>query len=309
MGPMTSASFSRPGAVDLSSLAQQAQASGAAPRPGGPGYATEVSSLPDFEVLVGQSMQYPVVILFNSTRAQGGQTLSNDLGEVVDGHAGRVLLARVDVDAHPDIAQALSINAVPTVVALLGGQAAPLFQGVQPRRNLMAVLDQVIEAAVANGIVGKAAPVSGVAAPEDGAAPQPVDPRFDAAYAAMESGRFEVARAEFERLLKETPTDAEALVGRAQAGLLARSGQLDGSAIVRAAAEPDDVPVQLAAADTELIGGDPEAAFARLVELIRRTGGDDRETVRLRLLELFETLGGADPAVLKYRRKLTTALF
>jgi putative thioredoxin len=308
MGAMTSASFSRPGAVDLSALAQQAKTPGVPVGSTESSYATEITALPDFEALVRQSMQYPVVILFNSTRAQGGEALSRDLGEVIDGHAGRLLLARVDVDVHPEVAQALSIQAVPTVIALLGGQAAPLFQGVQPRRNLMAVIDQVIQAAVANGIVGKAEPSATEAEAGAEAAPRS-DPRFDAAYAAMENGKFDDARAEFDKLLKETPNDAEALVGRAQAGLLARSGKLDGSEIVRAAGEPDNVAVQLAAADAELVGGNPEAAFARLVELVRRTGGEDRETVRLRLLELFETLGGADAAVLKYRRKLATALF
>jgi putative thioredoxin len=311
-GAMTSASFSRHGAVDLSAIAQQTQASGAPAGPGGSSYATEITSLPDFEALVRQSMQYPVVILFNSARAQGGQAMSNDLGEVIDGQQGRLLLARVDVDAHPDVAQALSIQAVPTVIALLGGQAAPLFQGVQPKSALTQVMEQVLQAAVANGIVGTAEPQAGGGQqPDAGSAqqPPPVDPRFEAAYAAMETGNFEAAREEFEKLLKETPNNAEAQVGRAQAGLLARSSQLDGSEAVRAAAEPGNIEAQLAAADAEVIGGNAEAAFARLVELVRGTRDDEREQVRRRLLELFETLGGTDPAVLKYRRKLASALF
>lgn len=310
MGPMTSASFSRHGAVDLSSIAQQSQASAGPAGPGGPSYAMEITSLPDFEAVVRQSAQHPVVVLFNSARAQGGQAMANDLRQVIDGHGGKLVLASVDVDAHPDVAQALSIQAVPTVIALLGGQAAPLFQGVQPRSALIQVVDQVLQAAVANGIVGKAQPVAGSAQDSGAEAPQaPADPRFEAAYAAMETGDFQKARAEFDRLLKETPNDAEAQVGRAQAGLLARSTQLDGSEIVRASAEPGNIEAQLGAADAEIIGGNAEAAFSRLVELVRATSGDEREQVRVRLLELFETLGGTDPAVLKYRRKLATALF
>ena len=310
---MTSASFSRPGAIDLSGLKQQAPAgggSGASTGQAGPNYVTQLTSIPEFETAIRQSMTHPVIVEFTSARAQGAQTLSNDLAELVNSMAGRVSLGRVDVDTHPEIAQALQIQGVPTVIALLGGQAAPLFQGIQPRANLEAVLDQIMQAAVANGVVGKAEPVS-TGAPAEGAegAVRPSDPRFDPAYAAMESGDFETARAEFDKILMQTPNDAEAQTGRAQAGLLARSAQLDGSELTRAAAESDNIDAQLAAADFELVQGDPDAAFGRLVDVIRTTKDDDRERVRVRLLELFETLGNTDPAVLKFRRRLASALF
>ena len=55
--------------------------------------------------------------------------------------------------------------------------------------------------------------------------------------------------------------------------------------------------------------GQVDAAFDRLIALIRTTTGDERDQVRVRLLELFETLGNADPRVLKARRDLMTALF
>lgn len=309
---MTSASFSRPGAVDLSSLTAQAQAqTGGAPGTAGAGYVTEIRSPQDLDALVRLSLKHPVVVELTSPRAQGADAMSADLAQLVNGMDGRLLLAHVDVDAVPQLAQAMQIQAVPTVLVLLGGQAAPLFQGVQPRENLQAVLDQVLQAAVANGIVGKADPVSvpGASDAESEGTARPTDPRYDAAYAAMESGDFAAAQAEFDKILKETPNDAEAVVGRAQAGLLVRSGALDGSELTRAAAEPDNIEAQLAAADFEMIQGDLEAAFGRLVEVVRGTSGDDRETVRVRLLELFETVGSSDPAVVKFRRRLASALF
>ncbi|HHV21473.1 MAG TPA: tetratricopeptide repeat protein [Propionibacterium sp.] len=311
---MTSESFSRPGAVDLSSLAQQTPPSAAGPGsapPTGPGYVTEIHSPEDFEAMIRLSMQHPVIIEFTSARAQGGPAMSNDLTEIANEMAGKLLLARVDADVTPELAQALSVQVLPTVIALLGGRASPLFQGVQPKRNVLAVLEQVLQAAVANGIVGKAEPVAAHVHGEgaDGARARPTDPRFDAAYAAMESGAFETARDEFEKLLKETPNDTEAQVGRAQAGLLARGAKLDGSELTRAAGEPDNVEAQLAAADFDMVQGNVEGAFERLVAVIRRTAGDDRETVRVRLLELFDTVGPTDPAVLTFRRKLASALF
>ena len=58
-----------------------------------------------------------------------------------------------------------------------------------------------------------------------------------------------------------------------------------------------------------MVTGDADAAFARLIALIKRVAGDERNQVRLRLLELFETLGNSDERVLKARRDLMTALF
>ena len=66
---------------------------------------------------------------------------------------------------------------------------------------------------------------------------------------------------------------------------------------------------QLRAADVEVILGKPEEAFARLINLVRSSGGAERDTVRSRLLELFETVGAGDPRVLKARRDLMAALF
>jgi putative thioredoxin len=80
--------------------------------------------------------------------------------------------------------------------------------------------------------------------------------------------------------------------------------------VLRAAAASDaPLAVQLDAADVELAQGDAEAAFDRLLTVIRSSVGDDRDQARVRLLELFETLGNADERVLKARRGLMAALF
>ena len=92
--------------------------------------------------------------------------------------------------------------------------------------------------------------------------------------------------------------------------VLARSAGIDPSSVLATAStEPDSIEAQLAAADLEILSGQPDHAFQRLIGVIRETSGAERETVRLRLLELFEIVGPADPAVLKARRDLMSALF
>ena len=296
---MTDPNFSRPGAVDLSALA-------APTLPTGGGYVVEIGE-PDFQDLATRSAKHPVIVEFHSARDTSGPAVSQALAELVNAAGGRFLLARVDVDAEPRLAQALQVSAVPTVVALISGQLAPLFQGTRSRDEISALLDQVAQLAVANGITGRAQPVAQAA---DVEGEPPVDPRFEAADAALEAGDYDLAVAEFDKLLTSTPLDAEVIAGRAQASLLARSSTFDAAAVVTAAsARPNDVAAQFDAADLEVIQGAAEQAFDRLLGLAADVGPDDRERIRVRVLELFEVVGRTEPVVLKARRRLSTVLF
>ncbi|HVD80307.1 MAG TPA: tetratricopeptide repeat protein [Propionibacteriaceae bacterium] len=308
---MSSSSFNRPGAVDLSQLAQRAQQSAPAP-PLGPraegAYVVEVTEQTFEAETIRKSVKHPVIVELYSPRVATGQQLSDALIEIANASEGKFLLARLNVDTAPAIVQALGLQAVPTVIALLNGQLAPLFQGVLPKDQVEAAIDQLLKAAVANGMVGRAQPV-GSESPIT-AEPEPeADPRYAAADAALERGDFAGAREEFDKLLQANPNDAEAQAGRAQAGLFARAALLDPQSTLAAADGSDDVDTQLAAADVEMISGQAEAAFTRLLEMIKRLSGDEQNQARVRLLELFETLGNADERVLKARRDLMTALF
>jgi putative thioredoxin len=308
---MSSSSFNRPDAVDLSQLTQRAQqsASGSSlgARTAGASYVVEVTEQTFEAETIRKSVKYPVVVELYSPRVATGQQLSDALIEIANASDGKFLLARLNVDTAPGIVQALGLQAVPTVIALINGQLAPLFQGVLPKDQVQAAIDQLLKAAVANGMVGRAEPAgSEQAAPE----PEPeADPRFAAADAALERGDFAAAREEFDKLLQANPNDAEAQVGKAQAGLFARAALLDPQSTLAAANGSDDLNSQLAAADIEMITEEAEAAFARLIGMIKRLSGEERDQVRVRLLELFETLGNTDERVLKARRDLMTALF
>ncbi|SDS77929.1 putative thioredoxin [Friedmanniella luteola] len=308
---MSSSSFSRAGAIDLSQLAARAQQppAGAAGAPrGGASYVLEVTEQTFEAETIRRSVQHPVVVELYSPRVTSGQQLSQALAEIANASDGKFLLARLDVDTAPGIVQALQLQAVPTVIALIGGQVAPLFQGVLPKAEVQAYVDQLLTAAVANGIVGRADPVGGAAAADEEVEGGP-DPRFAAADAAIEQGDFDAAVAEFDRLLQADPNDVEAKAGRAQAGLFARAAALDPQAVLATAETSTAVEDQLAAADVEMLTGQAELAFDRLIALVRRSAGDERNSARVRLLELFETLGNADERVLKGRRDLMAALF
>jgi putative thioredoxin len=310
---MSSSSFSRHGAVDLSQVAQRAKQAGAAPGAAAAGtglYVVEATEQTFEAEAIRKSVKHPVVVELYSPRVATGQKLSDALAALAAESAGRFLLVRVNVDVAPGIVQALGLQAVPTVIAVIGGQIAPLFQGVLSKEQASAYIEELLKAAVANGIVGRAEPVvAGAAAQAEPEEPPASDPRFAAADNALEKGDFAAAAAEFETLLQANPNDAEAKAGKAQAGLLARVSVLDPGAAIAKAATSTDVIDQLAAADAEMVTGQAEAAFNRLIEVVRLNSGDDRNTARVRLLELFETLGTSDPRVLEARRDLMAALF
>lgn len=324
---MSTSSFSRHGAVDLSQLAQKAKQTASSARPGGvaPGsvggpaaggsYVVELTEQTFETQAIRPSMQHPVIVeLYSASRGTPEtQGLSDALRSLANASGGKFLLARLNADTAPQIVQVLGLRALPTVIALIGGQLAPLFEGAIPADQLAQVIDSVLKAAVTNGIVGRAEPVGGSGADgvaDDGAEEAGPDPRFAEADAALERGDFAGAVEEFDKLLQANPNDTEAKVGKAQAGLLARATALDAQVVMLAASSPTaPVAVHLDAADLELASGRAEDAFARLIAQVKSHTGAERDQVRVRLLELFETLGNADPRVLKARRDLMTALF
>ena len=296
--------------LDLSKLAQQPAPEGKAVS-----YVRNVDES-TFEAVAGMSMQFPVVLELTLATAQETRPVDDALIELTNQAEGRWLLARVDVGTSPRIAQALGVQVVPTVLVLIGGQVAPLFQGTRDKAEVKKVLDQVAQVALANGITGRAQPVPGGVmsgtSGAAGAAPDApaIDPRFGPADEALSRGDFVAAAAEFDKLLAANPRDAEAAAGKAQVGLVLRAQTLDeADALAKAEAAPDDIDAQFAASDAEMIAGNVDAAFSRLIGLIKRTSDKTRDRVRVRLLELFSTLPPQHPSVARARRELTTALF
>ena len=116
---------------------------------------------------------------------------------------------------------------------------------------------------------------------EDEGGEPPVDPRYAPAQDALGADDYEGAVAEYQKLVDANPADAEAAAGLAMAKLLLRTKGVDlDEARAAAAAAPDDVAAQTLVADLDMLGGQVEDAFDRLVELVRRSAGDERNAAR-----------------------------
>jgi putative thioredoxin len=246
-----------------------------------------------------------VLLVLWSGRAPATAQLNGALEALAAESDGAYVLAEIDIDANMRIAQALQVQAVPTVFAVIGGQLVPGFEGVLPEPQLREFIAAVLRAAQEAGLSGAAPPEAEAEA--EPAAPE--DPRFDAAEAALADGDFELAAQRFQAILDAEPANAEAALALRQVALLSRIESSDADAIARAAQDPDDVTAHLAAADIEFAGDEIEQALRRLLDLLTRTTGDERDLARTRLLDYFELLGPADERVGPARREMARALF
>lgn len=311
----------RGGAIDLSALKRPAQparpaqaAAGGEPAPAAASsaYAVDVTEQ-NFQSVLELSMTAPVVLVFHSPSQSPESTqMAADVATVAGEYDGRFLAASVDVDKVPQIAQAMQIPQVPLMLVILDGRPATQpIPGAAPIDDIRALFNQLAQQLTSQGITGRHQPQSGVPAAEgDDEAENAVDPRYAPAQDALEAGDIDTAVTEYQKLVDANPADTEAAAGLAMAKVLQRTQGVDlNEARAAAAAAPDDVDAQTLVADLDMLGGHVEDAFARLIELVRRTAGKDRDRAREHLIGLFGAVGNDDPRVLKGRQALASALF
>ncbi|MDO8732473.1 MAG: tetratricopeptide repeat protein [Actinomycetota bacterium] len=297
--------FAARGAIDLGALAtnrKQQQAAEVAKAQAPTGVIFDVTEAEFQTRILDQSNTVPVVLDLWATWCEPCKQLSPILEKLAAEAGGSWILAKVDVDAEPRISQAFQVQSIPSVFAVVKGQVLPLFQGAYPEAQIKQVLAELLKVAAEQGVTGTFGEAAAPAAEVE--AEQPIDPRFVAAFDAVEAGDWLAAEQAYREVLLQTPNDAEALAGLAMVGLY---GRTESATLIEDAAQ-SDVDAQLALADAEALNSDWAAAFARLIATVKATTGEERNRTRTRLLELF-VIADDDPAVAPARTALASALF
>jgi len=317
--------FSLYGAVDLGARKAAAQRAQQASPAGGPdgtdavnGHVFDVTEATFEADVLERSRTVPVVMDLWAEWCGPCKQLSPVLEKLAAEADGAWVLAKVDVDANPQLSAALQVQSIPMVVAVVGGQLVPGFLGALPEAQVRQWLGQLMQVAqqigmppaedAGGGQAGGAG--AGPLAQEGAAGAGLLDPGLIEAQQAMERGDLDGAAAAFERMLDDDPGHPVAAQGLAQVNLFRRINSYDEAAARRAAASsPDDVGAQNKVADLDLANGRVDDAFDRLLGVIRRTSGDDRDEARRHLIGLFDIFPPGDPRVAKARSTLSTLLF
>jgi len=242
------------------------------------------------------SLVRPVIVLMWSARSAESVEMVKLLGKLEIDYKEAFALARVDIEAHPQVAQAFQTKSIPYAVAIIAEQMVPLFEQPYPEAQVKMVLDKVLTLASEQG-VGQA-PV------------EQMEPEEAEAMDALEAGDYIAAEAAYKKWLSRKPAENLAKLGLAQTQLLIRTEGLELNAVLdESTKNPSDIALQLKAADVEIVNGGVEAAFTRLLHAVRATSGDDRAKIKDHLLNLFALVDQSDPRLVAARKELASALF
>lgn len=277
-------------AVDLSSLGKpKSVATGPTP-----GVAVTAENLTtEFLPL---SKTRAVILFCWSPRSAESIEMLNVMGTLEATYKGSWSLGHVDIDAQPQVAQALQTQKIPYAVALINEQIVPLFEQAYPEAQIRLVLDKVLTLAAEQGVGDTPVEI--------------IEPEEEEAVAALEAGDFATAEIAYKKLLARKPTDSFAKLGLAQTQLLIRTDGLVLDAVIKEATDnPSDLSLQLRAADMEIVNGGVEAAFTRLLHAVKESAGDERNRAKEHLLSLFALVDPADPRLTTARSALANALF
>jgi putative thioredoxin len=242
------------------------------------------------------SLVRPVIVLMWSPRSPESQEMIATLGKLEVEYQAKWSLARVNIDTHPEIAQAFQTKNVPYAVAIIAEQMVPLFEQAYPEAQVRLVIDKVLALSAQQGI---------------GEAPvEQMEPEEEEAITALESGDYAVAEVAYKKWLSRKPNESLAKLGLAQTQLLMRTEGLELNKIVEESKKsPQDIDLQLKAADVEIVNGGVEEAFSRLLTLIKASAGDDKNKIKTHLLNLFALVDQGDPRLISARKELASSIF
>jgi putative thioredoxin len=242
------------------------------------------------------SLVRPVIVLMWSPRSPESVEMIKVLGKLEIDYKEAFSLARVDIEAHPQVAQAFQTKTVPYAVAIIAEQMVPLFEQSYPEAQVRMVIDKVLTLASEQG-VGQA--------PAEHMEAEEIE-----AMEALEAGNYAGAEVAYKKWLSRKPAENLAKLGLAQTQLLMRTEGLELNQVIdESTKNPTDIALQLKAADVEMVSGGVEAAFTRLLHAVRATAGDDRNKVKDHLLNLFALVDPSDPRLVAARKELASALF
>ena len=234
--------------------------------------------------VVEKSKEVPVVVDFWADWCGPCRSLGPVLERLATEAGGSWVLAKVDVDANPRLAQTFGVQGIPAVRAWRDGKEVAEFVGALPEQQVCDWLAQL--------------------------GPSPAEITLGEAEIALERGEDEKARPLLESVLKDEPGNARARTLLERIDVAQRAGAVDEKEVrVRLEANPSDTEAAVHLADLLAHRDRLEEAFAVLIDAVRVSSDDERERARMHLLKLLDTIPADDARAMKARRALSLVLF
>ena len=259
----------------------------------------------------------PVVVDFWAPWCAPCQTLKPMLEKLAEEYQGRFLLAKVNSDENPELAQHFGVRNIPSVKVLFQGQLVDEFNGALPESQVRAFLDRVAlpagpggnprEEAAALAAEGHLDEALSILVNATREAPEDEALRLDAIEILMQLGRNDEATQLLAAEYKQENDRANALRARlALAQGAAETTPLE----AKLAANPDDHAARLELARAYAAQSRFREALEAALEVVRRDRFFDEGAGRKALLQFFEALNSEayDDLVREFRRKLSATL-
>lgn len=276
-------------------------------------------SLEEFEAKVLLPAEtVPVLVDFWAPWCEPCKTLKPLLEKLAEEYAGRFLLAKVNADENPELAQHFGVRSIPSVKVLFQGQLVDEFNGALPENQLRAFIDRIALPAgpttaspreQAATLVAEGQPEAALAILVEASRQAPNDEaiRLDAAELLLGLGRND----EVQQLLAAEYAQETSRAAALRARLALAAGSADTAPLeAKLAANPDDHATRLELARAYAAQNRFREALEAALEVVRRDRFFDEGAGRKALLQLFEALAGEqyDDLVREYRRKLSAEL-
>lgn len=263
--------------------------------------------------VIAQSYERPVVVDFWAPWCAPCRALGPVLEALAQERGGEFVLARLNTDQHPELAQRYAIRGIPAVKAVVDGKVVDEFVGALPATQVRAWLDKVVPDA-ADKLVSRSA----TAAPDDARAmleeALSLRPRHGGALLALacltlDDGDPQGAR---DLLAQVSLEDRRTHAQRVAALELALEGGDLEAARRKVAQAPDDLDARLTLGEALAAHQDWEPALGELLEVIRRSPdprGPEADRARKAMLRVFEVLGVRSPVSDQWRSRLAMELY
>ncbi|GMR02440.1 MAG: thioredoxin [Acidimicrobiia bacterium] len=275
-------------------------------------YIKDISTAEFQQEVLLRSREIPVLVDFWAQWCEPCKTLSPLLERITIEATGRFELAKVDVDANPELSAQFGVQSIPTVVAIRNSKEVSRFSGALPEASILTFIDSIMPTELDLMVEeARTALVSDDATGAEHMLRQVLEQKPDHQEAGTSLAALLIDKGETDEamiVLGKLIPDAD--VERLQsAARLRQSAGVDMSALETAVrADPTNDRAQLELARALAAHSEFEPALDRMLEVVKRKG-EGKEEARLAMVDIFGVLGSDHPLTATYRRQLATALF